>query len=51
MIVPVIKKPDKTKNTSTPTNPPGIKFGHAWKITTTPTAIALNPSISDLYFE
>jgi hypothetical protein len=29
MIIEEIRKPDMTKNTSTPTNPPGIAFGNA----------------------
>ncbi len=46
-----IKYPDITKNISTPTNPPGISVGNAWKITTEITASARRPSISLLYFK
>jgi hypothetical protein len=41
-----IKNPDMTKKISTPTNPPGIKDGKAWKPTTVRIAMALSPSIS-----
>lgn len=46
----VIKYPEITKNMSTPINPPGKNYGHAWKIKTIPTAIALSPSMSLLYY-
>ncbi len=50
-MIPDIKYPEMTKNTSTPMKPPVIKSGHAWKITTIATAIVLKPSISALYVE
>lgn len=54
-----IRKPEMTKKTSTPTNPP-LKtgtFGKAWKTNTAKTASARKPSMSgrqlmeDLLFE
>ena len=48
-MISVIKNPEITKNISTPMNPPVIKLGHAWKIITKLTAIALIPSISGPY--
>src|SRR6187402_2806868 len=38
-------KPDTTKNTSTPRNPPGRTSGAKWKTRTARTAMALSPSI------
>lgn len=46
----VIKKPDMTKNTSTPANPPGIQNSLKWNNTTATTAMALRPFISFLNF-
>ena len=37
------------KKISTPMKPPVNECGHAWKTITIPTAMALSPSISDLY--
>ena len=51
IIIEVIKKPEITKNTSTPTNPPWIHSKFIWKRITGITAIALNPSISGLYIK
>lgn len=45
---PVIKYPEITKNTSTPTYPPGKDKGKAWNKTTDATAKALRPCISFL---
>ena len=42
----VIKKPDSTKNTSTPTNPPENQAIRAWNKMTTMTATARRPSMS-----
>ena len=50
IIIEVIKKPEITKKTSTPVNPPWRFSGDTWKITTAITAKALSPSISGLYF-
>lgn len=47
-IIDVIKKPDITKNTSTPAKPPGAYCGEKWKTTTDKTAKALRPFISSL---
>jgi len=47
-IIPVIKKPEITKNTSTPAKPPDNKDGLKWNSTTAITAIALSPFISFL---
>ena len=44
-----IKKPEITKNISTPINPPTSSVGKAWKQTTQRTAIALKPSMSGRY--
>ena len=43
---PVIKKPEITKNTSTPTKPPPIPGSWAWNSTTANTATARRPSMS-----
>ena len=37
---PVIRNPEMTKNTSTPTNPPGTRDGHRWYANTATTAMA-----------
>ena len=42
----MIRKPEMTKNTSTPTNPPGSACGQKWQTTTTATAIARSAWIS-----
>ena len=42
----VIRKPEMTKNTSTPTNPPGSADGQKWQTTTIATATARSPWIS-----
>ena len=42
----VIREPEITKNTSTPTNPDGSSAAAAWYSTTASTAIARRPSIS-----
>jgi hypothetical protein len=49
-MIPVIRKPEITKNTSTPMKPPGMAFGNAWKFRTSITAIARRPSTSGRYF-
>src|SRR4029453_4423493 len=49
-MMPVMRKPENTKNTSTPMKPPGRAFGKAWKFITSITAMALRPSISGRYF-
>jgi hypothetical protein len=43
---PVMRKPDSTKNTSTPTNPPAMNGTPACPISTDPTAIVRMPSMS-----
>ena len=48
-MMPVIRKPEITKNTSTPIKPPGIASGKAWKCSTNITAMARTPSMSGLY--
>ncbi|BBH52774.1 hypothetical protein JCM31447_12170 [Fluviispira sanaruensis] len=48
-IIVEIKKPEMTKNISTPMNPPGFNTGKKWNKTTDSTAIARNPSISGRY--
>ena len=45
----VIRKPDKTKNMSTPKKPPLNDWGKPWYVTTSKTAIARSPSISRRY--
>src|SRR4051812_4900 len=50
-MMPVIRKPEITKKTSTPTNPPGAATGKAWKFTTSNTATARRPSTSGRYWE
>ena len=50
IIIEVIKKPEITKKTSTPVNPPCRFPGDTWKTITAITAKARNPSISGLYF-
>src|SRR5664280_1430735 len=47
---PVITKPDRTKNTSTPTNPPVSRGTPAWYRTTSNTATARSPSTSGRNF-
>jgi hypothetical protein len=42
----VIRKPEMTKKTSTPTKPPGASGTRAWKRMTKMTAIARRPSTS-----
>lgn len=42
----VIKKPEMTKKTSTPTKPPENKLNPAWFNMTKNTAMVLRPSIS-----
>ena len=44
-----IKKPEMTKNISTPIKPPVSHLGKAWKPTTDKTAIARRPSMSGRY--
>ncbi len=44
----VIRNPDSTKKTSTPTNPPENRAILAWNKMTTMTATARNPSMSGL---
>ena len=51
LMMPVIRKPESTKNTSTPINPPGRKLNPAWFNITSRTAIDLRPSMSYLYFK
>ena len=46
----VIRNPEITKNTSTPTKPPENPGRSKWKNITGNTAIARSPSISALYF-
>lgn len=41
-----MRKPDRTKNMSTPTNPPANHGSPAWKASTAPTAMARIPSMS-----
>ena len=41
-----MRKPEMTKNTSTPTKPPGRADGNEWKTTTVTMAIARSPSMS-----
>jgi hypothetical protein len=41
-----MRYPEITKNTSTPTNPPGKSPGKAWNMTTARTATARRPSMS-----
>lgn len=48
-IIPVIKYPEITKKTSTPTKPPLNMELLRWYAKTRKTATALNPSISVLY--
>jgi len=48
-MMPEIKYPEITKNTSTPINPPVSNYGYAWNMTTMDIAIVLNPSISGRY--
>ena len=43
---PVMRKPEITKKTSTPTKPPRAAPTPAWKVTTSPTATARSPSMS-----
>ena len=50
VMMPVIRKPEITKNTSTPMKPPGMAFGKAWKCRTSITAMARRPSTSGRYF-
>jgi len=45
----VMRKPEMTKKTSTPTKPPGTIQGKAWNKTTDPTAMARSPSMSGRY--
>ncbi|GAA5135524.1 hypothetical protein GCM10025767_13490 [Thalassotalea piscium] len=47
-IMAVIKNPEITKKTSTPTKPPEKALKPAWFNMTKATAIVLNPSISIL---
>lgn len=49
-IIPVIKYPDITKKTSTPTKPPLNTDIFRWYAKTSSTAMALSPSISARYF-
>src|SRR4051794_26516363 len=49
--IPVIRNPDMTKNTSTPTKPPGMMVGKAWNATTHRTATARSPSMSGRHVE
>ena len=42
----VIRKPDSTKNTSTPMNPPGTMPNLAWYTSTSSTATERSPSMS-----
>ena len=44
-----MRYPDITKNTSTPTNPPGNHRWFRWKMKTERTAIALSPSMAGRY--
>jgi hypothetical protein len=44
----VIRKPEITKKTSTPTKPPGNLPGQRWKMTTVVMAKALSAWMSDL---
>ena len=44
-----MRKPDMTKNTSTPQNDPKTLSGKAWKRTTDMTAMARSPSMSGRY--
>ncbi len=44
-----MRKPEMTKNTSTPVKPPRRRFGERWKATTDRTATALKPSMSGRY--
>ena len=46
----MITKPERTKNTSTPTNPPVIRGTPAWKRTTSTMATARRPSTSGRNF-
>src|SRR5690606_3332846 len=48
-MLPVIRKPEITKKTSTPTKPPASNAGSIWKKTTAKTAKARKPSISARY--
>ena len=45
MMILEMRYPEITKKMSTPMKPPGRKAGHAWKMTTIPTAMVLNPSM------
>jgi hypothetical protein len=45
-----MRKPETTKNTSTPKNPPGASGGNAWNKTTDKTATARKPWTSGLNF-
>jgi hypothetical protein len=47
--MPVIRNPEITKKTSTPTKPPGIQRKPRWNSTTATTATARRPSISARY--
>jgi hypothetical protein len=42
----VMRYPEMTKNTSTPTNPPGRTDGQKWKTTTATTATARSACMS-----
>src|SRR6056297_1091907 len=50
MMIVVIRKPEITKKTSTPTKPPAKMSNPAWKKITGSTATARSPSISRRYF-
>ena len=43
-MIPVMRKPEMTKKTSTPIKPPGMTWGNAWYINTEIIATALSPS-------
>jgi hypothetical protein len=45
-MIPEMRNPEMTKNTSTPAKPPGAAAGKAWNASTASTATARRPSTS-----